>query len=80
MRFRSGSDIGLRREENQDAVRCEYFGHNVLAVVCDGMGGLESGARASLTAVSMMKLGVRKLPTKQLNLYELQRHIRQSRI
>ena len=38
------------------------------AVVCDGMGGLESGARASLTAVSMMKPGVRKLPTKQVDI------------
>lgn len=39
MRYRFGTDIGYKREENQDAVRCEYFGHNILAVVCDGMGG-----------------------------------------
>lgn len=51
MRFRSGSDIGLRREENQDAVRCEYFGHNVLAVVCDGMGGERAGKEASQIAI-----------------------------
>ncbi|MBR4362999.1 MAG: Stp1/IreP family PP2C-type Ser/Thr phosphatase [Ruminococcus sp.] len=51
MRFRSGSDIGLRREENQDAVRCEYFGHNVLAVVCDGMGGERAGREASQIAL-----------------------------
>lgn len=38
------------------------------AVVCDGMGGLEAGDRASLTAVSMMKLAVRKLPTKQIDI------------
>ncbi len=38
------------------------------AVVCDGMGGLESGDRASLTAVSMMKLAVKKLPTKQVDI------------
>ncbi len=38
------------------------------AIVCDGMGGLESGDRASLTAVSMMKLAVKKLPTKQVDI------------
>ena len=52
MRYRFGTDIGLKREENQDAVRCEYFGHNVLAVVCDGMGGERAGKEASTIAVS----------------------------
>lgn len=52
MRFRFGTDIGLRREENQDAVRCEYFGHNVLAVVCDGMGGERAGKEASTIAIN----------------------------
>ncbi len=51
MRFRYGTDIGLKRDENQDAVRCEYFGHNVLAVVCDGMGGERAGKEASAVAV-----------------------------
>ena len=51
MRFKSGTDIGLRRDENQDAVRCEYFGDNVLAVVCDGMGGENAGKEASTIAM-----------------------------
>ena len=51
MRFKSGTDIGLKRDENQDAVRCEYFGHNVLAVVCDGMGGEKAGKEASTVAM-----------------------------
>jgi len=51
VRFRFGTDIGLRREENQDAVRCEYFGHNILAVVCDGMGGERAGKEASSLAI-----------------------------
>ena len=51
MRFISGTDIGLKREENQDTVRCEYFGHNVLAVVCDGMGGECAGKEASTLAM-----------------------------
>lgn len=52
MRYRFGTDIGLRREENQDAVRCEYFGHNILAVVCDGMGGERAGKEASRIAIN----------------------------
>ena len=52
MRYRFGTDIGLKREENQDAVRCEYFGHNILAVVCDGMGGERAGKEASAIAIS----------------------------
>lgn len=51
MRCRSATNIGLKREENQDAVRCEYFGHNLLAVVCDGMGGERAGREASNIAV-----------------------------
>ncbi len=51
MRYRFGTDIGLKREENQDAVRCEYFGHNILAVVCDGMGGERAGKEASTIAI-----------------------------
>ncbi|MCQ2469616.1 MAG: Stp1/IreP family PP2C-type Ser/Thr phosphatase [Ruminococcus sp.] len=51
MRYRFSSDIGLKRDENQDTVRCEYFGHNILAVVCDGMGGERAGKEASSIAV-----------------------------
>ena len=32
-------------------MRCEYFGHNVLAVICDGMGGENSGKEASTIAM-----------------------------
>ncbi|MDE5569298.1 MAG: Stp1/IreP family PP2C-type Ser/Thr phosphatase [Ruminococcus sp.] len=52
MNFRFGTDIGLKRNENQDSVRCEYFGHNVLAVVCDGMGGERAGKEASEIAIN----------------------------
>ncbi|MBQ5439550.1 MAG: serine/threonine-protein phosphatase [Clostridia bacterium] len=38
------------------------------AVVCDGMGGLEAGDRASLTAVSMLKLAFDKLPTAKVDI------------
>ena len=51
MKFRMVTDIGLRRDENQDMVKCEYLGANVLAVVCDGMGGERSGKMASTLAI-----------------------------
>ena len=38
------------------------------AVVCDGMGGLDCGDRASETAVSMLKLAFSKLPTKKVDI------------
>ena len=51
MRFVSATDIGLMREENQDMVRVEDFYGNVLALVCDGMGGERAGQEASRIAV-----------------------------
>ena len=51
MRVKTATDIGLARDENQDAVRYEDFGENVLAVVCDGMGGERAGGEASVMAI-----------------------------
>lgn len=51
MRYTSITDIGLRRDENQDVVKCEYLGDNILAVVCDGMGGERAGKEASTIAI-----------------------------
>ena len=51
MKFVSATDIGLMREENQDIVRVEEYYGNVLAVVCDGMGGERSGQDASRIAI-----------------------------
>jgi len=52
MKFRYVTDIGLKRSENQDIVKCEYIGSNVLAIVCDGMGGERSGKYASELAIT----------------------------
>lgn len=48
------TDVGLRRRENQDTYAFETFGapHSIVAVVCDGMGGVSGGQIASTLAVS----------------------------
>ena len=51
MKYVSATDIGLVREENQDMVKVEEFYGNLLAVVCDGMGGERSGQDASRIAI-----------------------------
>ncbi|MDE5946085.1 MAG: Stp1/IreP family PP2C-type Ser/Thr phosphatase [Oscillospiraceae bacterium] len=51
MKVKTATDIGLAREENQDAVKSQFFGDNVLVVVCDGMGGERAGREASIMAI-----------------------------
>ena len=47
------SDIGQKRNENQDRVRIGMIGNDsALAVVCDGMGGANSGSLASEIAIN----------------------------
>lgn len=47
----SKTDIGFVRTENQDKVITGNLGNNVVAVLCDGMGGENSGSLASSLAV-----------------------------
>jgi len=48
------TDIGLCRVENQDVVSSEIIGNSAFVVVCDGMGGENSGFDASNLAAEII--------------------------
>lgn len=52
MEFYQCCDIGKVREENQDTVVTCPLSDGVLAVVCDGMGGMQCGKEASVIAAN----------------------------
>jgi len=57
MRFLAAADtdIGIKKAANQDSLTLKIaetdFGHLVLAVICDGMGGLSKGELASAVVI-----------------------------
>ena len=51
MRACGKTDVGLRRHENQDTFAVEQGEKLLIAVVCDGMGGVAGGSIASTVAV-----------------------------
>ncbi|MCQ2464334.1 MAG: Stp1/IreP family PP2C-type Ser/Thr phosphatase [Oscillospiraceae bacterium] len=55
MKIASESDIGLCRGENQDMVVCEIMDDSALVIVCDGMGGENSGRDASSIAAEVVR-------------------------
>ena len=55
------TDVGLRRHENQDTFALEAHEKLLVAVVCDGMGGVEGGKIASAVAVETFMRDIRAL-------------------
>jgi len=61
MNVYSKTDIGLQRDENQDTVWSEKLSDTACVVVlCDGMGGEESGGLASRMAVDMISKRIKE--------------------
>ncbi len=52
MRVFSGCDIGRVRAENQDQILARSIGSGILALVCDGMGGMQGGKDAGIIAAA----------------------------
>ncbi len=52
MQFFGMTNIGMKREVNQDSFTIKEYNGGLLAVVCDGMGGASGGEEASSTAAA----------------------------
>ena len=55
MNYYGKTHVGLKRKDNQDSFLLENHENQILAVVCDGIGGGNAGDVASRMAVSHMK-------------------------
>lgn len=57
----SDTDVGKKRNENQDRVYADFIADNAaVAVVCDGMGGASSGGVASQLAIDAVVSRIRE--------------------
>lgn len=55
----AATDVGIRKKTNQDSVCIKiadtpHYGQIAMAVICDGMGGLEKGELASADVIMML--------------------------
>jgi serine/threonine protein phosphatase PrpC len=55
LRYAVGTDVGRRREENQDSYGCFENDNLRFYIVADGMGGAKGGATASSQAVKIVR-------------------------
>lgn len=66
MRFAAtaDTDIGISKNTNQDSVLIKHASYDggevLLAVICDGMGGLARGELASATVIRVLRNGLMK--------------------
>lgn len=68
MNVYSKTDIGLQREENQDTVWSEMLSETACAaVLCDGMGGEQSGGLASKMAVDIISKRIKESFSEMMN-------------
>ena len=68
MKVFSKSDIGKKRNENQDRVWATLLPHGAAAVVlCDGMGGENAGSFASETTVNFVSERIKRGFRPELN-------------
>ena len=68
MNVYSLTDIGLQRDENQDTVWSEQISDNAcIAVLCDGMGGEQSGGLASKMAVDVISKRIKESYNEMMN-------------
>ncbi len=65
------TNVGLRRHENQDTFAIETVGESLIAVVCDGMGGVEGGQVASSLAVETFMREIRALLREDMTAQQL---------
>ncbi len=68
MKIYGKSDIGLKRQTNQDCFYSECMDEDfAFVIVCDGMGGVNGGGTASKIAVDSIKDQIKRSYNKDLN-------------
>lgn len=70
------TDVGTTKKINQDSVLVQHGSYKnveiVMAIVCDGLGGLDSGELASTTVVEYFKKWFREELVKEIELGDIQ--------